>query len=294
MKSNVPYYIALHLIIFTWGFTGIVGKLIQLDPLHIVWYRLLFASVGLLIGLKLLRLPLKISNRKSLIKTLFTGLIVALHWFTFYQSIALSTASLGILCLSTVTLHVTWIEPLLFKTKFSWKEFGMGLLMIVGIYIVTNDFDAKQYLALTYGLISAMLAAIFSVSNAHLSKTEASSALTIHEMFVGFLLLSGVLLYKGEFDETLFEMTTSDLLWLLFLGIICTSVAFLITIEVVKKLGTFTVSLSINLEPIYTILLAIVLLHEHTLLSKEFYIGATIIVLVVLGNTVLNRPKKMQ
>ena len=100
--------------------------------------------------------------------------------------------------------------------------------------------------------------------------------------------------YNGEFDVTLFEMITSDLLWLLFLGIICTSVAFLITIEVVKKLCTLTVSLSINLEPIYTILLAIVLLHEHTLLSKEFYIGATIIVLVVLGNTVLNRPKKMQ
>lgn len=113
-------------------------------------------------------------------------------------------------------------------------------------------------------------------------------------MFVGFLLLSGVLLYKGEFNETLFEMTTSDLLWLLFLGIVCTSVAFLVTIEVVKKLGTFTVSLSINLEPIYTIILAIVLLHEHTLLSKEFYIGAAIIVAVVLGNTLLNRPKTMQ
>jgi drug/metabolite transporter (DMT)-like permease len=206
---------------------------------------------------------------------------------TFYKSIQLSTASLGILCLSTTTLHVTWLEPLIMKRKFSLIEFLLGLIVIYGIYFVSSDFSAKDFEALAYGLTSALFAALFSVFNAKLVQKTPSHKITFYEMVIAFVFLTIVLIAQGEFTAELFTMRLRDFLWLLFLGILCTSFAFLATIEVVKRLGAFTVSLSINLEPVYTIFLAIVILNENELLGTQFYIGSVIIVLVVIANAVI-------
>lgn len=270
-----------------WGFTGILGKLIHLDAFVIVWHRVLIAFIALGIGLVYLKKSFKISSSSNLLKVFGVGIIVALHWMTFYKSIQLSTASLGILCLSTTTIHVTWLEPLIMKRKFSWIEFGLGLLVIYGIYFVSSDFKADDFEALAYGLTSALCAALFSVFNARLAQDIPSSTITFYELLIGFIFMSVVLLFTGDLNENLFAMTMSDFLWLLFLGILCTSFAFLATIEVVKRLGAFTVSLSINLEPVYTILLAIVILNENELLGFEFYMGSAIIVIVVIANALI-------
>lgn len=287
MLSKFKYHILLHVIIFMWGFTGILGKLIHLDAFVIVWHRVLIAFVALGIGLVFLKKSIRVPNPRDLISIAGVGVIVALHWMTFYKSIQLSTASLGILCLSTTTLHVTWLEPLIMKRKFSWIEFLLGLIVIYGIYFVSSDFDSSDYEALAYGLVSALCAALFSVFNARLAQDIPSSKITFYELVVGFIFLSCVLLLEGRLNSDLFVMELSDLLWLLFLGILCTSFAFLATIEVVKRLGAFTVSLSINLEPVYTILLAIVILNENEILGKQFYIGSVIIVLVVIANALI-------
>lgn len=289
MFQKYKYHFALHLIIFIWGFTGILGKLIHLSSEQIVWYRCFIAFISMFIALKLFKLPMSIPSKKHFWATLGVGMLVAIHWWTFYQSIYLSTASLGILCLSTVTLHVTWLEPLLFGKKFSLLEFFMGLLVVIGIYIVSDDFKGNEFEALIWGLISALCAALFSVFNAQLVQKIPSTAMSIHEMGIGFLFLTGVLFFQGKLDASIFEMTFSDALWLLFLGIVCTCVSFIVTIEVMKKLGAFTVSLSINLEPVYTIILAVIILNEHTLLGYKFYIGATVILLVLLANGLLKR-----
>ena len=291
MFQKYKYHFALHLIIFCWGFTGILGKLIHLSAEKIVWFRCIIAFISMLIALKIFRLPIRIRSKKYFWITLGVGVLVALHWWTFYQSIYLSTASLGILCLSTVTLHVTWLEPLLFRKPFSWIEFLMGLLVVVGIYIVSDDFKGNELIALAWGLTSAVCAALFSVFNSYLVHKIPSTAMSIHEMGVGFLFLTGVLFFQGKIDGHLFEMTTSDALWLLFLGIICTCIAFIVTIEIIKKLGAFTVSLSINLEPVYTIILAVIILQEHTLLGYKFYLCASVILLVLVVNAILKRNK---
>jgi len=270
-----------------WGFTGILGKLIHLDAYVIVWHRVLIAFVALGIGFVYLKKSFKINSTNNLLKVFGVGIIVALHWMTFYKSIQLSTASLGILCLSTTTIHVTWLEPLIMKRKFSWIEFGLGLLVIYGIYFVSSDFKADDYEALAYGLTSALCAALFSVFNARLAQDIPSSTIAFYELLIGFVFMSIVLLFTGDLNSSLFTMTMSDFLWLLFLGILCTSFAFLVTIEVVKRLGAFTVSLSINLEPVYTILLAIVILNENELLGFPFYMGSAIIVIVVIANAVI-------
>lgn len=294
MFQKYKYHILMHLIIFIWGFTGILGKLIELDALNLVWHRILVALVSLFIGLKFLKMPMRISSTKHLLAALAVGVFVAIHWITFYVSIQLSTASLGILCLSTATLHVTWLEPLIMKRKFSWIEFLLGLIVIYGIYFVSENFSAQDYEALVYGLISALAAACFNVFNGRLVQSVPASAITFHEMVMAFLVLTGVLLFVGKIDSHLFEMTLSDFLWLLFLGILCTSVAFLLTINIIKRLGSFTVSLSINLEPVYTILLAVVILNEHKMLGKEFYIGSCIIILVVVANALIKHYSKVK
>jgi drug/metabolite transporter (DMT)-like permease len=270
-----------------WGFTGILGKLIHLDAYYIVWHRVLIALVALGIALVFMRKPLKPASFKSFLKIAGVGLFVVLHWMTFYKSIQLSTASLGILCLSTATLHVTWLEPIIMKRKFSWIEFLLGSLVIYGIYFVSSDFDANDKEALIYGLFSALFAALFSVFNAKLAQDTPSYQITFYEMVSALVFLTIVLIFQGDFTAELFQMTMSDFLWLLFLGIMCTSFAFLATIEVVKRLGAFTVSLSINLEPVYTILLAIAILNEDEMLGSHFYIGSAVIVVVVIANAII-------
>lgn len=274
-----------------WGFTGILGKLIELDALLIVWHRLWIAALALAVYMYLSK-KMVLPKGKTLVYSILVGLVVALHWITFYTSIQLSTASLGILCLSTTTLHVTWLEPLIMGKKFSWIEFGMGLLVICGIYFVAHDFKGEELKALGIGLLSALCAGIFSVSNGKLAQQTETPGLSLTELSTGFIALSLFFISQGKWNLQLFEMTASDFYWLLFLGVLCTSFAFLATIDIVKRLGAFSVSLSINLEPIYTILLAIVLLKEHKLLQTSFYWGAAMILSVVLANGIWKHKQR--
>ena len=266
-----------------WGFKGILGKLIKLDAVLIVWYRVFIAATFLACYFVFTKKSFKV-ERKHWLKIALVGLIVASHWLTFYYAIQLSTASLGILCLSTTTLHVTWLEPIVMKRKFSWFEFALGSVVIFGIYFVSGDFTPREMKALYIGLTSALCAAMFSVFNGKLVHEVPSTHLSFYELSTGFIGISIFLFCTGKLNGEVFEMTYSDLGWLLFLGILCTSFAFLVTMDIVKRLGAFTVSLSINLEPVYTILLAIFILKEHKLLNTNFYIGSLIIILVVILN----------
>ncbi len=291
MFQQYRYHFLLHLIIFMWGFTGILGKLIHLDALLIVWHRLWIAALALGIFM-LLKKRMTLPKGKQLLWSVLVGLVVALHWLTFYTSIQLSTASLGILCLSTTTLHVTWLEPLIMRKRFSWIEFVMGLLVIGGIYFVAHDFKGEEQKAVLIGLVSALCAGIFSVANGKLAQQTDTAALSFTELSTGFIALSAYFVFQGKMSLHLFQMTQTDFYWLLFLGILCTSFAFLATIEIVKRLGAFSVSLSINLEPIYTIILAIVLLQEHKLLQTSFYGGAAMILSVVLANGIWKHKQR--
>lgn len=291
MFSKYKYHFLLHFIIFLWGFTGILGKLINLEALYIVWYRVGIASFVIFLYLLFRKSSLSI-RKGQLLKVTLVGFVVAAHWVTFYTSIQLSTASLGILCLSTTTLHVAWLEPIIMKKKFSWLEFSLGLLVVGGIYFVSGDFSPNEYWALLAGGISAFLAALFAVCNARLVEEMPSTHISMYELAMGFLGLTIYLGFTNNLDASMFVMTMSDIYWLLFLAIVCTSFAFLVTIDIVKRLGAFTVSLSINLEPVYTIILAIFILKEHEQLGTNFYTGSLLIILVVIANGVIKSQQK--
>lgn len=292
MFQIYKHHILLHFIILLWGFTGILGKLIHLEALHIVWLRHLIAVLSLGLFFIFLQRTIKVSSWRILFKLFGVGIIIALHWLTFFKAIQLSTASLGILCLSTTTLHVTWLEPLVMKKKFSWIEFFLGLCVIAGIGIVAGDFKPNDYESLAYGLISALLAAMFTVFNGYLVNETPSSTISFFELLAGFLFLTGFLWIQDKLNSKLFDMSLNDFLWLLFLGIICTSFAFLVTINITKALGAFTVALCINLEPVYTMLLAIIILKENQVLSLQFYLGALIVVIVLIANPIIKQYLK--
>ncbi len=287
MLEKYKHHIVLHLIILMFGFTGILGKLISMGSVQIVFHRVWIASVSLFLFMLLLKRPFRIANKKTLVGVCITGLVVGAHWITFFEAIQLSTASFGVLYLSTTTLHVSWLEPIVMKRKFSWMEFGLSLIVVIGIFMVTDDFSGNKLLALIFGLSSALLAATFSVFNAKFSQTTAPSTITLYEMAFATLAIAVLLLINGDFNSALWVFSTSDLAWLLFLGIVCTSFAFLVTVALVKTLSAFTVSLSINLEPVYAIILGIIILNENQKLDTKFYVGSIIIVMVIFANAFL-------
>jgi drug/metabolite transporter (DMT)-like permease len=288
MNKRLKYQVTLHLIIFIWGFTAILGKLIEADAFILVWYRVLIAAVSLWLLLFLLKRNRQIDNPKDKWRTIGVGAIVAMHWLTFFLSIKYSTASLTIICLATTTIHVAWLEPLVMKRGFLWSELTLGVLIIGGIYLIAYQGTQEGLvIGMSLGLLSALLAALFSVFNQKLVQTVSPSKITLYEMFSASALMTFFLLFTERFSVDALNVSLNDILLLLFLGVVCTSIAFLITIEIQKLLGAFTVTLSINMEPIYTLGLAALILNEHQELNYTFYIGASIIVLAVFGNAIL-------
>ena len=283
-------FLLLHGIVFLWGFTGIIGKLLHQESFIIVWYRVLIASLGLLVYLWITKTSFSV-KRTHILPVVLVGIVVALHWITFYYAIQISTASLGILCLATTTVHVVWLEPLIMKTAFQWKKLFFSLMVVAGVAFIARDFKGDVLLATGIGLLSALLAGIFSVSNAKLSQTIPAPILSFYELTTGWVGISLYLLIT-QVPAKMFYLSWSDLWWLLFLGLVCTSFAFIVAINLVKKLGAYTVSLTINLEPIYTMILAVVLLNEHKILSIEFYVSAFLIIGALLLNAWLSRTPK--
>lgn len=288
--NNLKYQVALHLIIFIWGFTAILGKLIDTDAFVLVWYRVVIAFVSLLLFLFILRREIKVLDPKKLLALFGVGILVAMHWLFFYLSIKVSTASLAIICLSTTTIHVAWLEPIVMRRKPLRAEFILGAIIVIGIVLITGKVKGEGVaLGVVFGLIAALLAAMFATFNAKLIQTTSASKITLYEMLSASIVMTIVLAGIGDLNKASLSISTNDFLLLLFLGIICTSIAFLATVEITKYLGAFTVTLSINMEPIYTLGLAIWMLQEHQELNIYFYIGAAIIVGAVFGNAILKK-----
>lgn len=282
-KKNIALF-KLHLAVVIFGFTAIFGKLISLDEGPLVWYRMLIASIGLLFLPRLWK-GLKEISRRDAVRVALTGGIVAFHWVTFFGSIKLSNVSVALCMMATSSLFTSILEPLIIKKKFSLKEVLLGLMVLPGIFIIFQ-ISYEYLLGMAVGVLSAFLAALFGSINKTFADKVRPVTVSFLELSTGFLILSLLMpLYlQWKPEATLAITQSSDLLWLLILGIVCTSFAFLLLVDVLKELSAFTTSLAINLEPIYGIVLAIVILNENKDLSINFYIGALLIVSAVLLN----------
>lgn len=292
--SSKKAYFELHSSVFLWGFTGILGRLITIDSTLLVWYRLFFTVISFL-AVKNSISALKTFPKKVLVQFIGIGIIASLHWVTFYGAIHISNVSVAVGCLATTSLFTSFIEPILKKTSIQPIQVLTGIFVTAGLGIMF--FYGQNYLlGIFVGLLSAFLAGLFTTLNKIAIDEHSPNprAMTFIEMSGGLLFLSLLLpIYMQFVPINQLLPKGNDFIYLFILSFICTTVPFILSLRSLKKLSAFDAVLAINLEPIYSIVLAILLFNENEELNWKFYLGTIVVVFSVLLFPIL-RPKLLK
>lgn len=273
--------IRLHIAVFLWGFTGVLGKAITLDSTMLVWWRLLITMVSLWIFYRL-RGPIGRIPRRSMIRISLIGTLLALHWVCFYASIKLANVTIALTCLSTTALMAAVIEPLVLRKRFDTVEILLGLFAIAGIIIIYNT-HLQFSIGIIVGLLAALFTVLVSVFNKKIVDQHAPEDITLYQLTGGFIGLTVLLpVFSRIFPTAWTAPTAWDWLWLVILSWVCTILTFFLYIRALKKVSAFTLNLTLTLEPVYGIILAFLIYHENSKLSNWFYVGFALIALAVV------------
>ncbi|WP_298224463.1 DMT family transporter [Flavobacterium sp.] len=289
LSDNVKSYLHLHLIVFVWGFTAVLGALISLDAMPLVWYRMGLAVIFILIYIWYQKIPIRLP-KKILFQLLMAGIIIALHWFTFFRAIKVSNVSVTLACLSTGAFFTSFLEPIWLKRKIIWYEVFFGVIVVIGLSIIFRV-ESRYIEGILLALSCAFLSALFSVINSKFAKTYNPAVISFYEILGGVLFFTVLLLATQSFDAKFFQISAKDWMYLAILSSVCTAYAFIASVKVMKFLSPYTVMLTINLEPIYGIILAVIVFQEKEKMSTEFYIGALIILSTVILNGIVKYAK---
>jgi drug/metabolite transporter (DMT)-like permease len=266
--------VILHFTVFIWGFTSILGKLISISAVSLVWYRVLIALVSLFLYFTFTKTQLKI-NHPTFLKLFFTGALVGGHWILFFQAIKSSTVPVTLVCLSSMTLFTAFFEPLFSKKKVSKLEILAGILIIIGILIIFK-FETRYTMGIILGLLSAAFASLFGIINSKQVQQIAAPVIAFYELIGAFFWITLFILGTTGFTQSMY-LKTSDIAYLLILGTICTSLAYVAGVSVMKEISAFKVALITNLEPVYGILMSFIFFGENDKMKLGFWIGALII-----------------
>jgi len=289
-KNKIKSLIHFHFIVFIFGFTAILGSLISIDSIELVWYRMTLASIVLLLYAFIFKKSITVS-KSLMLKLLFSGMIIALHWITFFKAIKVSNVSITLSILSLGAFITSILEPLFYKRKIILYEVIFGLIIVIGMSLIFNS--QYQYIeGIIYALISVLLSVFFGLINGKLINKASSLVISIYELIGGVFLISLLLLFSNDFNNEFFKLSEDDFFWLLILATVCTAYAFVISVDVLKHLTPYSLMLSINMEPVYGIILAIVFLNEFNNLSFDFYLGFILIFSSVLLNGIFKLKEK--
>lgn len=291
-NDKIKNYLHLHFIVFIWGFTAVLGKLIAIEALPLVWYRMLIAAFLIFLFIKVSKFRLKV-ERKRLLTMLLAGVVIALHWYTFFQAIKVSTVSIALATMSTGALFAAVLEPIVYKRKLIWYEILFGFIVMTGLYIIFKVETSYAY-GIFLALISAFLAAVFSLINGKLIHQERPSLISFYEMCGGLVFLSFILLAQGSFTARFFELSVNDWIFIFLLASVCTAYAFIAAVRVMRFITPYTVMLTTNLEPVYGIILAFLFLGDEEKMNPLFYLGAGIILITVIANGVLKNWSRLK
>lgn len=272
----------LHFIVFIWGFTAILGALISIEAVPLVWYRVLLSSAALYLVLRIRKVRFE-ENWADLLKLGVGGLIVALHWVTFFHAIKISTVSTTLVSLSSSAFFVVLIKPFFERKKFQWYELFLALIAIVGFVVIFRS-EKLFTEGILVALASAFLVALFAVMNSRFIQKYSGSKIAFYELFFATVFLSALLMIQGEFTPDFFKISQMDWIYLLVLALVCTAYPFVVATNLLKKMSPFTIVLTNNLEPVYGIILALLIFGDKEMMSPEFYLGA----LVILSCVILN------
>lgn len=289
-NDNFKSYLNLHLIVFIWGFTAILGALITIKADALVWYRMFFAglflAIFLLIKKKSFRIPLK-----ELAKLLFVGLLIAMHWIFFFQAIHISNVSITLSVFSLGAFFASLLEPLFYGRKVLWYEVFFGVVIIAGLALIMQV-EINYLNGMLFALASILLGVLFTLMNGKLIAKHDPAVISFYEFLAGVGFISIFFVFQGKFTPDFFILTLDNWILIFVLASICTAYAFTASVKVMQKLTPYTVMLTTNLEPVYGIILAYFIIGGKEKMSFEFYIGALIIVITVILNGVIKHYQK--
>jgi drug/metabolite transporter (DMT)-like permease len=283
-------YFQLHFIILLWGFTPVLGKLISLSALDLVFWRLILSIISLAVFIFYKKVKFNLSIIEFL-EILFMGLIVGAHWYFFYHAIKVSNVSIAMAGFSTITLFAAIIQPIIMKKKFFWGDALYGIIILIGLAIILS-FEGGAVLGVFYGILAALTGAFFGVYNGKLIEKHNSLYITIIEFVGALLFITVIILFQGNGNFELQLVSKSDWIWLLILSLICTTLAFTLSVEIMKVFSPFTVIITNNLEPIYGVFFSVLLFGESEIMSSKFYLGALIILVCVFSYPFLKKNEK--
>ena len=279
----------LHLIVFLWGFTAILGKLIHVNAQILVFYRMLFAAFFLFVFIRFVKRESLRVSRKLLIQLSIIGGFMAFHWLFFFHSIKVSNVSIALSCLSLSTLFAAILEPIIFKRKIDISEVIMGIVIVICMgMIFKTEFHYKE--GIFFGILTALFGTIFSVFNGKIYGKTSSGNIIFYEIFAGFLILSFFYLVTGQISQ-LNEISYRDLSLILLLASVFTAFPMLESIKLMKYISPFTLILTVNLEPVYGIILAFFIFGDSEQMSPVFYIASLIMILAIIANGVIKARK---
>jgi drug/metabolite transporter (DMT)-like permease len=261
------------------GLTGVFGKLISLDAIQLVWYRMFIAFITLSLFLAYKK-QLFTVILKDFFGILGVGALVTFHWLCFFQSIKVSTISVAVVCLATSSLFSALIEPMFFKRKLLKYEVLMGIVVIAALILILGA-ETQYFWGYFYGIMAAFLGTLFTLFNAKYIKKVGAAKITMIEMLAGVLIISCVLLFQQDYTVFTSLISVTDFSYLLILGTLCTAMVFVWMTEIMKHITPYSLIMAVNLEPIYSIILALVIFGDSELMSNSFYVGSSVIIGIV-------------
>jgi drug/metabolite transporter (DMT)-like permease len=287
LHSRRNALILLHFTVFIWGWTGILGKLITQPLMHLVITRTIIGMLGLVVVALFMKKTLS-PRTPDLKQYLLVGVLITAHWITFYGAIKISTASIAAACLSTSTMFTALLEPFWFKRKIRIYEVILGAVVIAALVLMFG-LETEYQWGIIIGTLSALLSAWFNIINGVLVKRDDPIRIGFYELLAVVVLIGGWLVYKQDAPAWPWELSTNDLIGQLALGLVCTTFAFVAGIAVMKQLSPFTVILAVNLEPVYTIVIAFLIWGEGERMQVGSYIGIALILACLFVNSWLQR-----
>ncbi len=290
LDDKLKSHFQLHLIVFIWGFTAVLGALISIKGASLVWYRMLLAGIFLLVYILITKKSLKLPITEIL-KIGLVGFLIAIHWITFFTAINISNVSITLAMFSLGAFLASILEPIFYNRKILWYEVLFGLIIIAGLYVIMQV-EINYLDGMLCALLSIFIGVVFTLLNGKLIQKHDSTVIALYEFIAGFIFVTIYLFFQDKFKISFFEISTRDIIFILILSSICTAYAFTASVNVMKKLTPYTVMLTTNLEPVYGIFLAYFIIGGNEKMSISFYIGSVIILITVILNGVVKHFKK--
>ncbi|MBC7383315.1 MAG: DMT family transporter [Bacteroidia bacterium] len=261
-----------------WGFTPVLGKLISLKALDLVWWRLVISSLSLFLYIRYKGISLKCSL-KDVFYLLGWGAIVGLHWFFFYHAIKVANVSIALAGFSTITLFASIMQPIMLKKNFFWGDVLYGVIIAAGILVILQ-FEKFYAMGILFGVLAALTGAMFGIYNGKLIKKHDAGKITFYEFSGALLTISIIQIYQGNFFKIPFP-GSNDLIYLIILGLFCTTLAFTLSVQILRRIDPLTVIITNNLEPIYGVVFSLLIFGESEMMSGGFYAGASLLLMAV-------------